>query len=124
MHTLLQPTRRHNRLPNFMQEIYNGNEWMNGSSEINQPKVNIIKTDTDYVIQMAAPGYAKQDFAIELNDDKLVLSAQEKANKDTKYERREFTLAGFKRVFSLSKHEINGCLYCISIRGSDNPIYE
>lgn len=108
MHHLLQPrTKRTSNTPGFMQEIYKGQEWSTSEVENTQPRVNIIKTETSYELELAAPGYPKEDLNIELKDDKLILSAQEKSREQTNYSRREFTLTGFKRVFTLSKNEIN-----------------
>jgi HSP20 family protein len=90
-----------------MQEIYKGQDFKTEEVENTQPKVNIIKTETSYELELAAPGYSKEDFNIELKDDKLILSAQEKSKETTNYTRREFTLTGFKRVFSISRNEIN-----------------
>ena len=58
----------------------------------------------NYEVELAAPGYDKKDFKIDMDDGLLTVSAErreEKQNKDGRYTRREFGCASFSRSFSL-----------------------
>ena len=68
------------------------------------PSVNIKETDKSYELEMAAPGYGKQDFNISIEDNMLTVSAekkQEKEKTEEHYTRREFGYESFSRSFNL-----------------------
>lgn len=68
------------------------------------PPVNITEKTDAYHIEVAAPGMAKTDFSIKLDDKLLTISAEQKAEvkeENSKSIRREFTQKGFKRSFTL-----------------------
>ncbi|WP_247232406.1 Hsp20/alpha crystallin family protein [Telluribacter sp. SYSU D00476] len=72
----------------------------NGTS----PAVNVIEHTEGYRIEVAAPGMQKEDFKLDLNNNKLTISAQreQKEEKENmKYTRREFKYASFQRTFTL-----------------------
>lgn len=71
------------------------------------PSVNIVESDTDYSIEVAAPGLAKGDFDVVVEDEELIVTGKkEEVNAvDTekgKYTRREFNYQSFSRRFHLS----------------------
>lgn len=71
------------------------------------PSVNIIENEDSYVIEVAAPGLAKDDFSVEIDDQHLVIEGLKKENKKESVEsgkttRREFNYGSFKRRFHLS----------------------
>ncbi len=83
-------------------------DWMGGMERFttNVPAVNIKETDTNFVVELAAPGKKKEDFNIELDDHVLTISSasttqNEDGIKDGKYTRKEFSYSSFKRAFSL-----------------------
>jgi HSP20 family protein len=70
------------------------------------PAVNIKENDENFEISLAAPGKKKEDFKIDLHNDVLTISSEEKTNheeedSDGKYTRREFNYSSFKRSFTL-----------------------
>ncbi len=74
----------------------------NGKSET---PVNIFNQENSFLIEMAVSGYAKEDFSISLEQQTLKISAAEKQSEvsDDKYLRREFSLNGVNRNFTLPK---------------------
>ena len=82
------------------------NDFFGNSTSIRQiPAVNIKETETDYSIELAAPGLKKEDFKISLEKEFLTISA-ELSNESTPddsetYKRREFNYSTFKRSFTL-----------------------
>ena len=71
------------------------------------PSVNIIEDDQEYSIDIAAPGLAKEDFDVVIENDELIVSGkkEEVLSEDAeqgKYTRREFNYQSFKRRFHLS----------------------
>ncbi|WP_024771259.1 Hsp20/alpha crystallin family protein [Aquimarina macrocephali] len=104
------------RLP-FLFDDFFTTDWLGGTSNINKigvntPAVNVKETDEDFVVELAAPGLAKKDFNIELNNDVLTISSETTSEKETKdekgkYTRKEFGYDAFKRSFSLPE-AVNG----------------
>ena len=78
-----------------------------GSIEKKHPSVNIIESDDDFKIELAAPGLTKKDFKIDVENDVLIIFAEKKSEgkegKKTNYTRREFDFTNFKRSFTLSE---------------------
>ncbi len=68
------------------------------------PAVNIKEREKDFVIELAAPGLKKEDFDIDLDNNVLTISSQnkeEKVEEKADYTKREFYYNEFKRVFTL-----------------------
>jgi len=68
--------------------------------------VDIRETEDSFSVEVAAPGKAKEDFNIELDNDVLTISSEdrkenESSNKEGRFTRREFSYKTFKRAFSL-----------------------
>ena len=65
------------------------------------PKVNIIEDDNGYKIELAVPGFEKNDFNIEVDDDVICISLEKEIDATTTYNKREFNFGSFKRAFNL-----------------------
>ena len=71
------------------------------------PAVNVSEDDKTYTIDVVAPGFNKEDFKINVNDDVLTISAESKTestnndNNTRQYSRREYSYSSFTRSFSL-----------------------
>ena len=80
-------------------------EALNKNYTINKvPGVNILESETEYTIEMAAPGLEKSDFQINLKKDTLSVWAEKKvADGEVKknYSRKEFDYLSFARSFTL-----------------------
>ena len=87
------------------------------------PAVNIKENDQSFELELAAPGYEKKDFKIDVQDGVLNICAEkseEREKEETNYTRREFSYSSFNRSFTLpenvnsekvqAKYE-NGLLY-------------
>lgn len=71
------------------------------------PAVNIKETEKSFQLEMAAPGMNREDFRVELNNNRLTVSAEKKENKaQTNYSRKEFDYSFFKRSFNLPEKDI------------------
>ena len=73
----------------------------------NVPPVNISETETDFVIDMAAPGYEKKDFKVNILRDELSIEVeretQTEQNRKSDVYRREYSYGSFRRSFTLPK---------------------
>ena len=68
------------------------------------PQANISKTDKGYEIAIAAPGFSRSDFSINIDNRSLVIASQREETQETKsanYTSREFSYSTFSRSWSL-----------------------
>ncbi len=71
------------------------------------PAVNIIERANDYFIEMAAPGFLKEDFKVSIDNDVLTIGAEkkeEKKDETSRYTRKEFGYTSFNRTFTMPEH--------------------
>jgi HSP20 family protein len=76
----------------------------NFNTGISLPKVNIKETADDFQVEMAVPGFKKDDFQIQLENKVLSISSEMEEKKEEEnegYTRREFGYSSFKRTFNL-----------------------
>jgi HSP20 family protein len=90
------------------------------------PAVNVVETNDDFMIEVAAPGMKRNDFKIELDNNLLTISSQREDKSEEKdvngnYTRREFSYQSFQRSFSLPENKVWGDK--ISARYTDGILY-
>jgi len=94
-------------VPAYWDDFFNDkffNQVKSTASGESRPSVNISEDDKGYIIEVAVPGIAKDKFNLEIENDVLTLSSEQKENKDEQkqnYLRREFNYQEFKRSFEL-----------------------
>lgn len=76
------------------------------------PSVNVKENEKEFSLEVAAPGLQKEDFKVELNENILSISAEKKTeinetNEQTKFTRKEFSYASFKRSFTLDEESVD-----------------
>jgi len=74
---------------------------------MSRPSVNVKETDSEFIIDLAAPGLEKDHFNIKLEHDLLKISAQKEDAKEESGEhftRREFNFSSFSRTFELPEN--------------------
>jgi len=99
-----------NWLPSVFDDMFKA-DWLGGTTNVNSigtsiPAVNIQESDDNFMVEVAAPGKTRNDFNIELDNDILTISSEEKKENETtekngRYTRKEFSYSNFKRAFSL-----------------------
>jgi HSP20 family protein len=75
------------------------------------PAVNIEENEEQYTIHLMVPGFEKEQFNIQVDDNKLTISAElknETEKAEPNFTVREFRAQSFIRTFTLPKHKING----------------
>ena len=93
-------------LPSIFSDFFDNN-WM-VKEHLTAPAINVIEHDTNYQVEVAAPGMTKDDFKVTLDDDNNLLIEMEKKNEtrdedktDKKYLRREFSYSKFEQAILL-----------------------
>lgn len=106
----MMPTKKfHNNqnwLPNAFNDFFD-NEWM-PKANATAPAINVIESDKDYKVEVAAPGLTKKDFNIHLTDNNELVISMEKRNEskqedkeNKRYLRREFSYSKFQQSLVL-----------------------
>jgi HSP20 family protein len=89
----------------FLTKDFFDNRWSNFSDTgTTIPSVNIVESQDDFQVEMAAPGMTKNDFNVELDNDTLTISSEKEDTQeenDRTYSRREFSYQAFRRSFYL-----------------------
>lgn len=93
----------------WMEKLFNAplDEFFNFGKVMNVPAVNVVETDKNFFISVAAPGLEKKDFRVDAFDDMLTVSAEkEKEEKIEKglFNRREYNYTSFSRSFTLPEN--------------------
>ena len=98
--------KRNNLLfPSLMNEFFRP-DWFGGMETLNTtlPAVNIKENEKDFELELAIPGFKKEDFNIEVDENILTISSEvtsENESKESNYTKREFSYTSFKRAFTL-----------------------
>lgn len=105
----MMPVRKYNNqtwLPSIFNDFF-GNDWME-KANATAPAINVIESDKDYRVEVAAPGMTKEDFTIHLSEDNELVITMEKKNEvnensreNKKYLRREFSYSKFQQSLIL-----------------------
>lgn len=104
------PSRRQNLFNAFFDDAFARDLFFKDhmSGDINTtPSANIKESAHSFEIELAAPGFDKKDFALELNDGVLTLSAGRKLDNEEEtdqYTIREFSYKHFRRNFQLPEN--------------------
>ncbi len=99
-----------NQLPSLFDRFFESDlmDWSNrnfSSTNTTLPSVNIKESLEDFEVDLAAPGFSKDDFRIEVNHDQLTISSEKKVENETRkgqqFNKREFSYQSFSRTFTL-----------------------
>ncbi|HET9745136.1 MAG TPA: Hsp20/alpha crystallin family protein [Chitinophagaceae bacterium] len=90
-----------------LNRFFNDDFW--GFSGVEHPvhvPVNLRETDKSYEMSLIAPGLKKEDFKLNVTNELLTISYEQKAeqnseNKEERWLRKEYRMQSFSRSFSL-----------------------
>jgi len=89
----------------FDNELFDWSNKNYSNTNTTLPSVNIKEDDDGFEVEMAAPGFNKEDFKIELNNSVLSVSSEKEVKNETKegqqFTRKEFSYQSFSRSFTL-----------------------
>lgn len=84
-----------------------GGPWMSNYANTMLPAVNVKEGENSFSVEVAAPGFEKKDFQIELHDNTLKISSEKEHKQEEeseKFTRKEFSYAKFERSFFLPEN--------------------
>jgi HSP20 family protein len=101
------------------------------------PSVNISEDDKSFCVDVVAPGFNKDDFKVNVEDDVLTISAEtqtenKEEDKKREYSRREYSYNSFTRSFRLPENakdnEVSATykdgILELNIPKTENPVKE
>ncbi|MDY6206086.1 MAG: Hsp20/alpha crystallin family protein [Prevotella sp.] len=97
--------RRNSWLPEVFNDFFN-TDFM-PKANATAPAINVIETEKDYQVELAAPGMKKEDFHININQNgDLTIkmeckNEQKEENNKAHYLRREFSYSKFEQALIL-----------------------
>lgn len=100
-----------NFLPSFFNRFFEGGDLTDwnarnfAGAESSLPAVNVKEDEDAYYLEVASPGMHKDNFNVNYENGRLVISAERKEEQKEKdaYTRREFCYQSFQRSFSVSE---------------------
>lgn len=102
----MMPTKRNYNqewLPSIFNDFFD-NEWM-AKANATAPAINVIESDKDYKVEVAAPGMTKEDFNIHLSEDnELVITMEKKNEKKKRTKKTRNTCVVSSLTLSSSSH--------------------
>lgn len=104
----MTPIKKENMFPS-LSDFFELDSWMAPERYLKNfqsfmPATNVIETDKAYKVELAIPGFKKEDVKIKLENNVLTVSAEnkeEKSQTDKKFTRKEFSYNSFSRSFAL-----------------------
>lgn len=97
-------------MPSVFDRFFEGDlfDWSNRNFSLTNttlPSVNIKEDSEGYHVEVAAPGFDKGDFKLQVDGDTLTISSEKKVDNETKdgehFTKREFSYQSFSRSFTL-----------------------
>ncbi len=107
--TLVKTNKNGNLFPSVLSDFFDnekffGNRWFEKEFEQTLPAVNIKESNQEFNIEFAAPGFNKNDFKINVEENILTISAEKREEKNEekdRFTRKEFSYNSFSRSFTL-----------------------
>jgi HSP20 family protein len=99
-----------NQVPSMFDRLFEGDlfDWSNrnfSNTNTTLPSVNIKENPNEYRVEVAAPGFDKNDFKLQIDHDLLTISSEKQVENETKeserFTKREFSYQSFSRSFTL-----------------------
>jgi len=99
-----------NQVPSVFDRIFEGDIFERSNINFSQtnttlPSVNIKENANEFKVELAVPGFNKDDFKLKLNQDLLTISSEKKVESETnegeRFTKREFSYQSFSRSFTL-----------------------
>ncbi len=89
----------------LVNEFFNADfpAFANGNGMKSTPSVNVVETADNFQLEIAAPGFNKEDFQVHVDKNLLTIEVQTERQRpqDARVRKQEFNYGAFKRSFQL-----------------------
>jgi HSP20 family protein len=107
--SLTKTNKNRSLFPSLMSDFFDTDQfltprWFRGDLENTLPAVNITENGKAFHIELAAPGFNKGDFKVNIEENILTITAEkeeEKKEENERFTRKEFSFNSFSRSFTL-----------------------
>ena len=107
--SLIKTKKNGDQFPSLLSDFFDTDRffsprWMEREFENTIPSVNIKENGKEFNIELAAPGFSKNDFKVNVEENMLTISAErqeEKKDESARFTRKEFSYNSFSRSFTL-----------------------
>ncbi|WP_341226398.1 Hsp20/alpha crystallin family protein [uncultured Arcticibacterium sp.] len=104
MNTLVKSFRPAGAYPSLFNTLFSEGEIFNENRlKQSTPSANVLESDEAFKLELAVPGFKKEDFKINVDGKNLKISTVKKEESKENYVRREFSFSSFERFFYLPK---------------------
>lgn len=104
MNTLVKSFRPVSSYPSLFNTLFSEGEIFNENRfKSTVPAANVSESDEAFKIELAVPGFKKEDFKINVDGKNLKISTGSTEETQKNYVRREFSFSSFERLFYLPK---------------------
>jgi HSP20 family protein len=102
--------RRNNTTPSLFDRFFDNDffDWSNKNFSLTNttlPSINIKEDEDKFEVELAAPGFKKSDFKVEINNGQLNICSEKKSENESEdnenYRVKEFSYQSFNRSISL-----------------------
>ncbi len=108
--TIIKKNENFPMFPSLFNDFFN-RDWIDfnnrnfSTTQTTIPSVNVVESDDKFELEVAAPGFEKKDFKVELNHNVLTISSDKKEEREEgdgkQYTRKEFSYLSFCRSFTI-----------------------
>ena len=98
-------------------EMFKRLDAIHNQPQGNYPPYNIVKLDEEsFVIEIAAAGFSKKDFKIDLKESSLRVKAEKGEAVEKEFVHQGIAARSFERVFALAEHvKVKDATYSLSL---------
>lgn len=113
--SLIKTKKNGDLIPSVLSDFFDtdrffNTRWLEREFEQTLPSVNIRENGKEFNIELAAPGFNRNDFKVNVEENVLTISAErkeEKKEENERFTRKEFSYNTFSRSFTLPQ-TVNG----------------
>lgn len=94
---------KHFKNENLLDNLFNDRFFDDYLPKTTNVPFDVIETDDEFKIDLMLAGYEKEDFNLEVDDGKLIISGERKENEEIKYNHKQSYFGLIKKIFTLPK---------------------
>jgi HSP20 family protein len=88
----------------FKKDLLQEKDWFRESFSRTFPAVNIKDRQNEYLLELAVPGYEKNDIRLNLEENSLTINTETREDMTEDYTRKEFGKNPFSKSFTLPEN--------------------
>lgn len=98
------PAQRRSPFNNFVNDFFEGEFYNTDKNQTAKPSANVQELEDSFRIELLVPGFSKENFTVEVNEDILEITAKlEEEKSENKLLRNEFVIKNIERKFKLTE---------------------